>query len=80
MSVNFSELRELLLAINQTDISEFTLKSDDFEVVVVNDGSTDSSQSIIDEFVNEFPGKFRTVSEFHLLLAETRVPSRLIPP
>ena len=34
MSVNFSELRELLLAINQTDISEFTLKSDDFEVVV----------------------------------------------
>ena len=38
MSVNFSELRELLLAINQTDISEFTLKSDDFEVVVRKGG------------------------------------------
>ncbi len=32
MSVNFSELRELLLAINQSDFSEFTLKSDDFEI------------------------------------------------
>ena len=32
MSVNFSELRELLLTINQTDISEFTLKSDEFEI------------------------------------------------
>ncbi len=34
MSVNFGELRELLLAINQTDISEFSLKSEDYEIHV----------------------------------------------
>ncbi|MEB3292684.1 MAG: acetyl-CoA carboxylase biotin carboxyl carrier protein [Synechococcales bacterium] len=34
MALNFSELRELLLALNQTDISELTLKSDEFELTV----------------------------------------------
>lgn len=34
MALNFSELRELLLALNQTDISELTLKSDEFELKV----------------------------------------------
>lgn len=32
--MNISELRELLAAINQTDIEELTLKSDDFELTV----------------------------------------------
>jgi acetyl-CoA carboxylase biotin carboxyl carrier protein len=32
--VNINELRELLTAINQTDIEELTLKSDDFELTV----------------------------------------------
>lgn len=32
--MDFNELRELLTAINQTDIAEFTLKSGDFELVV----------------------------------------------
>lgn len=34
MSINFNELRELLAAIAQTDITELTLKSEDFELTV----------------------------------------------
>lgn len=34
MPIDFNELRELLRAIAQTDISEFTLKSESFELVV----------------------------------------------
>ncbi|OKH22603.1 acetyl-CoA carboxylase, biotin carboxyl carrier protein [Hydrococcus rivularis NIES-593] len=34
MSINFNELRELLRAIAQTDITELTLKSEDFELTV----------------------------------------------
>jgi acetyl-CoA carboxylase biotin carboxyl carrier protein len=34
VSINFNELRELLSAIAQTDISELTLKSDEFELTV----------------------------------------------
>lgn len=42
MSVNFSELRELLLAINQSDFSEFTLKSDDFEINIRRGGPAET--------------------------------------
>ncbi len=34
MSVNFSELRELLLAVNETDISELTLENDGFKLTM----------------------------------------------
>jgi acetyl-CoA carboxylase biotin carboxyl carrier protein len=34
VSINYSELRELLQAIAQTDISELVLKSEDFELTV----------------------------------------------
>ncbi len=34
MSINFQELRELLGAIAQTDITELTLKNDEFELTV----------------------------------------------
>ncbi|MDJ0902256.1 MAG: acetyl-CoA carboxylase biotin carboxyl carrier protein [Xenococcus sp. MO_188.B8] len=34
MSVDFQELRELLTVIANTDITEFTLKSDDFELTL----------------------------------------------
>lgn len=34
MSINFNELRELLGAIAQTDITELTLKSEEFELTV----------------------------------------------
>jgi acetyl-CoA carboxylase biotin carboxyl carrier protein len=34
VSIDFNELRELLTAIAQTDISELTLKSDEFELTV----------------------------------------------
>lgn len=34
MSLDLNELRELLAAINQTDIAELTLKSADFELVI----------------------------------------------
>jgi acetyl-CoA carboxylase biotin carboxyl carrier protein len=34
VSVNFSELRELLLAVNETDISELTLENDGFKLTL----------------------------------------------
>ncbi|WP_416676021.1 acetyl-CoA carboxylase biotin carboxyl carrier protein [Egbenema bharatensis] len=34
MELDFNALRELLAAINQTDVAEFTLKNGDFELVV----------------------------------------------
>ncbi len=34
MSVNFSELRDLLLAVNETDISELTLENDGFKLTM----------------------------------------------
>ena len=34
MPLDAKELRELLLTLNETDISEFTLKADDFELTV----------------------------------------------
>jgi acetyl-CoA carboxylase biotin carboxyl carrier protein len=34
VAINFNELRELLGAIAQTDITELTLKSEDFELTV----------------------------------------------
>ena len=34
MSIDFNQLRELLAAIAQTDITELTLKNDDFELTV----------------------------------------------
>ena len=34
MSVNFSELRDLLLAVNETDISELTIEDDGFKMTM----------------------------------------------
>ncbi len=39
MSINFQELRELLGAISQTDITELILKNNDFELTVRKDRS-----------------------------------------
>lgn len=39
MSINFQELRELLGAISQTDITELILKNNDFELTVRKDKS-----------------------------------------
>jgi acetyl-CoA carboxylase biotin carboxyl carrier protein len=44
--VNINELRELLTAINQTDIEELTLKSDDFELTVRRTVRSSSVQSL----------------------------------
>ena len=45
MSVDFQELRELLSAIAQTDITEFTLKSDDFELTLRKDSVVQTSNA-----------------------------------
>ena len=34
---------------------------DDYDVYMVNDGSPDNSQSIIDEFSNKYPNKFISI-------------------
>ena len=46
MSVDFQQLRELLLAIAETDINELTLKSDDFELTVKK-GSVISGSELV---------------------------------
>jgi len=43
VELNFSELRELLAALNQTDIAELTLKSDAFELTLRKQGTTELS-------------------------------------
>ena len=45
MSVDFQQLRELLAAIAQTDITELTLKSDDFELQVKKGSFVSSEES-----------------------------------
>ena len=46
MSVDFQEIRELLSAIAQTDITEFILKSDDFELTLRKDLGVHPSEAI----------------------------------
>ena len=60
--VDFQELRELLSAIAETDITEFTLKSDDFELTLrsrtitnVVDNAGSNTQTAI-QFQPSFPG------------------------
>ncbi len=45
MSINFQELRELLGAIAQTDITELTLKNDEFELTVRKEANLVSPQA-----------------------------------
>ena len=47
MSINFQELRDLLGAISQTDITELTLKNDDFELVIRKDSGVVSVPQVI---------------------------------
>ena len=45
MSINFQELRELLGVIAQTDITELTLKNDEFELTVRKEANLVSTQA-----------------------------------
>lgn len=47
MSVDFQQLRELLTAIAQTDITEFALKSDDFELEIKKGTVVNSPTEIV---------------------------------
>lgn len=44
----------------------------DFEAILVNDGSTDDSQKIIDEYVQNYPDVFRAFSEDNKGVSEAR--------
>lgn len=48
VELNFTELRELLTVINQTDIAEFKLKSGDFELVVRKGAQTGEVAPVTD--------------------------------
>jgi len=47
VSINFQELRDLLGAISQTDITELTLKNDDFELVIRKDNGVVSVPQVV---------------------------------
>lgn len=47
MSIDFKELRELLTSIAQTDISELTLKSDEFELTVRKGSTVVQAQPVL---------------------------------
>ena len=47
MSINFQELRDLLGAISQTDITELSLKNDDFELTIRKDKGVVSVPQIV---------------------------------
>ena len=47
MSINFQELRDLLGAISQTDITELSLKNDDFELTIRKDKGIVSVPQIV---------------------------------
>jgi acetyl-CoA carboxylase biotin carboxyl carrier protein len=55
VELNFSELRELLTVINQTDIAEFTLKSGEFELVVRKGVHGSAPQSVTSATVEGLP-------------------------
>ncbi|MGA7934624.1 MAG: acetyl-CoA carboxylase biotin carboxyl carrier protein [Kovacikia sp.] len=48
MSLDLKELRELLAAINQTDIAELTLKSEDFELTIRRGMRVDEQSYLLD--------------------------------
>ena len=57
MSINFQELRDLLGAISQTDITELVLKNDDFELTVRKDKGlvTVAPTAISPQIINAAP-------------------------
>ena len=52
--------------------SVMSQKSDDTEVIVINDGSTDNSGEIIDRFESHYHQAFRTIHQSNRGLAGTR--------
>jgi acetyl-CoA carboxylase biotin carboxyl carrier protein len=46
VQLDLNELRDLLMSLRQTDISELTLKADDFELVVKRDSFTNASPAL----------------------------------
>lgn len=44
----------------------------DFEVVLINDGSTDNSEQICKEYIKRYPGKFEYISKENTGIADTR--------
>lgn len=45
---------------------------DDYEIVVVNDGSTDNSQSVVDEYVKKYPSKVKAYKKKNGGLSDAR--------
>ncbi|MDJ0736362.1 MAG: acetyl-CoA carboxylase biotin carboxyl carrier protein [Nostocaceae cyanobacterium] len=48
MSLDFAEIRQLLATIAQTDITEVTLKSDEFEITVRKSGIVNNQISLVE--------------------------------
>ena len=63
MSINFQELRDLLGAISQTDITELVLKNNDFELTVRKDkGFTAAAQTAVSpQIIDAVPNPAPTV-------------------
>ena len=52
--------------------SVYSLNLDNKEVILVNDGSTDTSINILNEFKNKYPNKTKIISQKNQGLSEAR--------
>lgn len=55
MAIDFQQIRELLAAIAQTDVTEFSLKSDAFELTVKKGGGVAQPMIVADTAVTPMP-------------------------
>ena len=81
MSIDFQQLRELLSAIAQTDITELTLKSEEFELMVRKGATLVPSQPVVEstetiESVSTPP----VISPVVLPQTSTQTPTQTPPP
>ena len=80
MSINFQELRDLLGAISQTDITELVLKNDDFELTVRKDKGlvTVAPTAISPQIIDAAPAPVPTAPTVVTTTPETPTPATAV--
>lgn len=78
MSINFQELRELLGAVAQTDITELVLKSEDFELTVRKESTSVAPITVpSSSSIKETPANLSVANQ---VILPDRVPETVVTP